>query len=87
MRKKRQLPEFNHYVALASILGAGLSLFLYFRYSREAQAYVIFLTAIAYSLWGVIHHKLLHYLTIEIIIEYILIATLGTLAVLSLVGY
>ncbi|OGY22445.1 MAG: hypothetical protein A3A65_04810 [Candidatus Chisholmbacteria bacterium RIFCSPLOWO2_01_FULL_49_14] len=87
MKKKRRMPEFDHYIALASILGAGLSLFLYYRYSRETQAYVIFTTAIGYTVWGVLHHKLIHYLTIEIIFEYVLVAALGSLVVLSLVGY
>lgn len=69
------------------MLGAGFSLSLYFRYSREAQVYVIVITALAYILWGIIHHKLIHYLTIEIILEYILVAAIGSLVVLSLVGY
>ncbi|MCH7951805.1 hypothetical protein IH980_03655 [Patescibacteria group bacterium] len=85
MKKKRKLPEFNHYVALVSIIGAGLSLFLYYRYNKEVQAYVIFTTAIAYVLWGILHHKLVHYLTIEIIFEYVLVAAIGSLVVLSLI--
>lgn len=87
MKKKRKQPEFDHYVALASILGAGLSLFLYFRYSQEAQAYVIFLTSVAYIIWGVVHHKIVHLLTIEIIFEYVLVAAIGSLVVLSLMGW
>lgn len=85
--KKRRQPEFNHYIVLASMLGAGFSLSLYFRYSREAQAYVIVMTALAYILWGVVHHKLVHYLTIGVILEYVLVAALGSLVILSLVGY
>jgi hypothetical protein len=87
MKKKRKRPEFNHYLALASILGASFTLFLYYKYSKETQAYLIFNTSMAYILWGVLHHKLIHYLTIEIIFEYILVAALGSFVVLSLVGY
>jgi hypothetical protein len=87
VKKKRKRPEFDHYIALASIMGASLSLFLYYRYSRETQAYVIFSTAIAYALWGIVHHKLIHYLTIEIIFEYVLVAAIGSMVVLSLIGY
>ncbi len=84
---RKQRPLFSHYVALASILGAGFSLFLYYRYNQVAQAYVIFLTAVAYAIWGIIHHKLAHYLTLEIIFEYILVAAIGSLCLISLVGY
>lgn len=45
------------------------------------------MTALAYILWGVIHHKLVHYLTIGVILEYVLVAALGSLVILSLVGY
>lgn len=87
MKRKRKKPEFNHYVALTSIMGASLSLFLFYRYSRETQAYVILTTALAYITWGIVHHKLMHYLTMEIIFEYILVALIGSMVVLSLIGY
>jgi len=83
----KHLPHFSHYVALVSIIGAGFSLFLYYRFNQIAQAYVIFLTAVAYSIWGIIHHKLAHYLTIEIIFEYLLVAAIGSLVIISLIGY
>lgn len=69
------------------MLGAGFSLFLYYKYSKVDQAYVVFLTAIAYIIWGITHHKLIHFLTIEIIFEYVLVAAIGSLVVLSLIGY
>lgn len=83
---RKQWPAFNHYAALASILGAGFSLFLYNRYNKEAQASVILVTALGYIIWGIVHHKLIHYLTREIILEYVLVAALGSLVLLSLVG-
>lgn len=87
MKRQRKEPRFSHSITLASILGSGFSLFLYFQYNKEAQAFVILITAIAYVLWGILHHKLTHYLTYEIVFEYILVAMMGSLVVLSLIGY
>lgn len=77
----------NHYLALASLLGAGFSLLAYFRFNREAQAFIILITAAAYVGWGTLHHKLTHILTIQIIVEYILVATLGALLLLGMIGF
>lgn len=86
MKKKRKnWPYFNHYVALASILGAGFSLIAFFSFDREAQASIILVTGLAYVLWGMIHHYLVHYLTREIIFEYLLVAALGSLVILGLI--
>jgi hypothetical protein len=88
MKKKRKSwPAFNHYAALASILGAGFSTFAYYRFNRDAQAIAILATAILYVAWGIIHHKLIHYLTQEIIFEYILVAAIGSLVLLSMIGF
>ena len=73
-------------MALASILGAGLSLFLYYRYNTIAQIHVTLATALTYILWGILHHKLAHYLTLEIVFEYVLVAALGALAVVSMIA-
>lgn len=86
MTKKRR-PYFNHFVALASFMGAGLSLYLYYKFNKEVQTYVLFTTTLAYVLWGILHHKLAHYLTMGIIFEYILVAALGSLVVFSLLIY
>jgi len=87
MPDRKPPPHYSHYVALVSIIGAGFSLFLYYRFNQIAQAYVIFLTAVSYAIWGIVHHKLSHYLTIEIIFEYLLVAAIGSLMVISLIGY
>jgi hypothetical protein len=83
---RKSWPYFSHYISLASILGIGFSLLAFFNFNKEAQAYVIVITSVAYAFWGVIHHKLVHYLTGEIVAEYILVAALGSLVLLSLVG-
>ena len=86
-KKRRTWTYFNHYAALASMLGAGFSLLAFYRFNKEAQSYIILFTAGAYSLWGMLHHKLVHYLTREIIFEYVLVAAIGSLVLLSLIGY
>ena len=83
---RKSWPYFNHYIALGSILGASFSLVAFFQFDREAQVSVILVTAGAYVFWGIIHHHLVHYLTREIIFEYILVAALGSLVLLSLMS-
>lgn len=84
---KKKPAEFNHNITLISILGTGFSLFALYRFNRHAQRAIILITALSYILWGIIHHKLSHYLTREIIFEYILVAAIGSLVLLSLLGY
>lgn len=87
--KKARKPwkEFNHYVFLISLLGASISTFAYYRFNRYTQASVILITAVLYLAWGILHHKLYHYLTREIVVEYILVSAIGSLVLLSLMGF
>lgn len=85
--QRKTWTEFNHHIAFISFLGAAFSLILVFRYNQQAQSFVVILAATTYTLWGILHHKLSHYLTREIIFEYILVSAIGALVLLSLIGY
>jgi hypothetical protein len=78
---------FNHYLVLFVIITTGFCFFKLYSFNRNAQALVILMTAVFYVIWGIVHHKLMHFLTRAIVIEYTLIALIGSLVMLSLIGY
>lgn len=77
--------HFTHYVALFAVLGAGIVGFYVFSYERLFQATVAVAVAVAYVVWGLVHHSIHKDLTASVLIEYILIATLGLIIVFSLI--
>lgn len=66
--------DFWHHLILVLILAFSLSLFMYFSYSRVMQFFIGMVSAIAYVLWGFIHHKLDGDLHFKNMVEYIFIA-------------
>lgn len=75
----------SHSLSLLVILNIGVGAFFYFRFNPAYQAGVIVATSIAYVLWGVVHHLLCEDLHLKVVLEYILIALLANLVVLSLI--
>ena len=78
----RHLP---HYMALFGLLLAGFAGFTIFSYDKSFQMAVAIATAIAYVLWGVVHHYLHKDLHIETVVEYIAVAALGLVILFTLV--
>lgn len=77
--------HFVHYVALFAVLAAGIVGFYIFSYERLFQAAVAVSVAVAYVVWGLVHHSIHKDLTPSVLVEYILIATLGLIIVFSLI--
>jgi EamA domain-containing membrane protein RarD len=75
----------THYVALFAVLFAGVAGFWVFSYERLFQAAVAVSVAVSYVVWGIVHHTIHKDLTGSVIVEYILIATLGLIIVFSLI--
>lgn len=69
--------HFRYYFSLILILGLGLLLTVSVGPNAKLQGIIIMLTIMSYILWGIIHHLLSHELTVRIVIEYVLIGTLG----------
>lgn len=69
--------HFSHYLILLFILLFGILSFWYLRLNQQAQIVSVFLTAVFYVLWGVIHHYIEGDLHIRIIMEYLAMAILG----------
>jgi hypothetical protein len=80
------MKHLKHYLALFSLLALAVFFFFYFAYNRQAQMGVIVATAAAYVLWGVVHHFLVKDFHWRILVEYITVATLAAILVLSLLA-
>ena len=76
--------HFYYYLVLLVILNLGIGLFYLFRFNPLYQMKVILATSIAYVVWGIIHHWLSEDLHLKVVLEYLLIAILVNLIVLSL---
>lgn len=74
----------SHYLSLLVILNIGVGAFFYFRFNPTYQAAVVVLTSISYVFWGIIHHFICEDLHIKVVLEYLLLALLANLVVLSL---
>lgn len=69
--------HFIYYFSLLLILLAGLFLSLIAGPNAKVQGTIMIVTVISYVIWGILHHLISHELTIRIVIEYVLIGTLG----------
>lgn len=84
MQKDSQIHTL-HYFFLLSIFSLAIAFFFIFQFERLMQVYVIIATAFAYFLWGIIHHYLEDNLYLKVVIEYFLIALLGSLVLIFLI--
>lgn len=74
-----------HYLSLLLILIVGVFALYIFSYDKYFQVIVVFLIAAGYVVWGIIHHKIHKDLHFSVVLEYITVATLGLIIVLSLI--
>lgn len=66
-----------HYCVYALIFGVGLLLVLLNKQNTSLEAFFIFMIAILYFTWSMVHHYIHHDLHVRVVIEYILIVALG----------
>ena len=76
--------DLKHYLSLAAMLSLAIGIFWFFNFQRQVQVLVIILTAVAYVLWGIMHHKIKKDLSKSIVAEYLLIATVASLMLITL---
>lgn len=74
----------GYYFSLALILILGFFLSLETWDNQQIQFVVIAMTAFFYVGWGILHHLIYHDLTAKIVIEYVLIGSLGMTVILFL---
>ncbi len=73
-----------HYLVLLFILTFGALAFFYLQRFPQAQIISAFLTASFYVFWGVIHHYLEGDLHLRVVMEYLAVAFLGFLILLTI---
>jgi len=74
-----------HYFILFGLLFAGILAFILFSYDRSFQMIVAISVAVAYIIWGIVHHSIHRDLYFSVVLEYIAIAGLGLVMVFSLI--
>lgn len=74
-----------HYISLIGIFLAGFIGFYFFSYDSFFQIGIVAAVSSAYVSWGIIHHTIHKDISVPVVIEYITVAVLGSVAVLSLI--
>jgi low affinity Fe/Cu permease len=75
-----------HYLSLIGIFVVGLIGIILFSYEKAFQIAIIVAVALSYVSWGIIHHWIHKDLHLSVVIEYVVVATLGLVVALSLIG-
>lgn len=75
----------SHYVPLLVIFASALVAFVVFWQDKQFLIAVTIATASAYVVWGTMHHLLHEDLDIEVFIEYLVMAIIGSTILLSLI--
>lgn len=82
---KKVAKHFPHYFSLVGLMFAGFVGILYFSYDKSFQTAIAVSTALSYLAWGIIHHIIHKDLYFTVILEYLAIACLGLVIILSLI--
>ncbi len=66
-----------YYISLIAIFALGIFLMSSAAPKKQLQMQIFVIMAFFYVVWGVLHHFINHELSAKIVVEYILIGTLG----------
>lgn len=83
---KKTIQHIYHYMPLIGILAVGVLGFYIFAYDRIFQIFISVALAVSYLVWGIVHHYIHKDLHLSVVIEYIIVASLGLVAVLSIIS-
>jgi uncharacterized membrane protein len=76
-----------HFLVLIAILGAGVLTFIVARPNTTMQLLIGIITAVAYVLWGLIHHTIQKDLHQKIVVEYLLIGAIAIVLLVTILGF
>lgn len=79
------MKHITHYLPLLGIFFAGVLAFKIFYYDQQFLVGVAVSLAASYVVWGVVHHHIHDDLSLEVLVEYVSVALLGLVAVLSVI--
>ena len=82
---KKIIKDIRHYTSLFLVFAVGLGAFLSLSYNRFFQILIVIFMAIAYVVWGVVHHKMHKDYDLSVLVEYLVMAILGLVIVFSLI--
>jgi hypothetical protein len=77
----------THFCVLLAILAAGVFSFIYVRPNTSLQLFVGIVTAVAYVLWGLVHHAMKKDLHQKIVVEYLLIGAIAIVLLVTMLGF
>lgn len=80
----KNVDHIGHYICLVLILIFGFLLVYLGRGRHDLQMAGVVLTTFCYVGWGIFHHLINHDLTAKIVIEYVLVGSLGVAIVFFL---
>jgi len=63
---------------------AGVIGFTIFWYDKNFQTAIVIATATGYVVWGIVHHHLHNDLYLSVLLEYVTMAVLGVVIILSI---
>ncbi len=72
----RKFYPIAHYLALSIIFGTSILAFLQFKEAPLMQLYVVVAAVVSYNFWGLIYHYFRRRLTLDLILEYLLVGAL-----------
>lgn len=82
---KRSEKHVLYYLFLTIILIFGVFLAVQFAYNKQLQMIMVMTVSLFYVGWGILHHFVHHDLSAKIVIEYVLIGSLGMTIVLFII--
>ncbi|MBU0998672.1 hypothetical protein KJ570_04060 [Patescibacteria group bacterium] len=82
---KSFIKNIPYYTPLIGIFVAGALGFALFSYDRIFQVAIAIAVALSYVIWGIIHHSLEKDLYWEVVVEYLVVASLGLVILFSLI--
>ena len=66
-----------YYISLIAMFALGIFLISSVTPNKQLQMLIFVIMAFFYVIWGVLHHYINHELSSKIVVEYVLIGTLG----------
>jgi len=75
----------SHYIPLVSIFTVATVAFFLFWQDKQFLTAVSVAVSVSYVVWGVMHHMLHDDLSAEVVIEYIIVAVVGLIIMLSVI--
>jgi len=74
---KKMKEHASYYLSLLLIFAVGMLLAFHTAYDTRLQFAVVVLTTFCYLVWGILHHLLRHDLSAKVVVEYVLMGSLG----------